>query len=96
MSQPCTPGAGPKSALAIFGLAAIAVLCCATPALIAVGALTAVGGFLGNPWIIAAGVALLAGLLAAVIRRRMGTKSNCCAPGVDDRNDRRPDSTPGR
>ncbi|WP_199796532.1 hypothetical protein [Pseudonocardia dioxanivorans] len=50
----------------MFGVAAVALLgalCCAGPALLAAGALGAVGSWLSNPWLIAAAAAL--GLAAA-------------------------------
>lgn len=83
MDQPVNaqPGqSGGKSALAIIGVSAIAVICCAGPALLAAGALTTVGAFLVNPWVIAVGIALLVGLVAVTIRRSRAIKANCCAP----------------
>jgi mercuric ion transport protein len=50
------------------------VVCCwAAPTLLAGGVLGAIGGFLGNPFVIIAGVAVAgAGLAAALVRRPRG------------------------
>ena len=54
-----------------FGVGAVLmVLCCAGPALIAGGALAAVGGFFANPLVIAVGVLLVALAIAAALRGR--------------------------
>ena len=59
-------GAG-LGAAAVFGLA---VLCCAGPALLAAGALGALGGWLADPWLIGAAVVLIAAAVAWALRRR--------------------------
>ena len=62
--------------LAVGGVA-LAVICCAGPALIAGGALAAVGGFFSNGSVIALGVLLvIVGLLVARSRR-----GRSCPPG---------------
>lgn len=69
--------------LATIGLILVPVLCCGLPVLIAAGALAGVGSVLGNPWLIGAAVALLAGVVAWRIRRHTGTATppdGCCAP----------------
>ncbi len=55
------------AAAAVFGLA---VLCCAGPALLAAGALGALGGWLADPWLIGAAVVLIAAAVARALRRR--------------------------
>ncbi|PND53847.1 hypothetical protein [Rhodococcus sp. ENV425] len=62
-----------------IGAALLMIACCAGPALIAAGALGAVGGILGNPWVIAAAVLALAAAVTAVIRHR-ARRSACCPP----------------
>lgn len=56
---------GTGTAAAGIGAALLAIVCCAGPALIASGTLGALGAFLGNPWVIAAAVLLLAGAVTA-------------------------------
>ncbi|MGQ0826699.1 MAG: hypothetical protein ACT4OX_17020 [Actinomycetota bacterium] len=58
------------SALAGVGIALAMVLCCAGPVLVAGGALTAVGGFFGNPLVIAVGLAVVVVAVAVVVRGR--------------------------
>ncbi|WP_406690319.1 hypothetical protein REH65_31105 [Saccharopolyspora sp. ID03-671] len=70
-----------RSAGAVLGLMTLAVLCCAGPALIAAGALGALGAWLANPWVLAAAVLLLVGLGAWALRRNRGTtRADCCPP----------------
>lgn len=76
-------------AAAGLGAAVLMIVCCAAPVLVAVGALGALGGVLGNPWVIAAAIIVLA---AAVIRRRRSGRHACCPPteatkNPTDRND---------
>jgi hypothetical protein len=54
---------GPSSAgiFRMLGVALLAVLCCAAPALLAGGALSGIGTALRNPWLITIGAALLVG-----------------------------------
>ena len=56
------------------GAVAVMVACCwVVPALLAGGVLGAIGGFFGNPLVIAAGVTVsCGGLAAAFVRRRKG------------------------
>lgn len=55
------------------------VLCCAGPALVAGGVITAVGGVFSSPVVIALGVALVAGALCfALWRSRRGDRA--CDP----------------
>ena len=60
-----------------IGAVALMVACCwVLPALFAGGVLGAIGGFFGNPLVIAAGVTVSCGGLAAkFVRRRTGAKS---------------------
>ncbi|WP_216207073.1 hypothetical protein [Amycolatopsis aidingensis] len=57
-----------RGVLTTLGLGAVLVLCCAAPALIAAGALGALGAWLGNPWVI--GAALAAAVVIWRIHRR--------------------------
>jgi hypothetical protein len=80
-----TPGSeGKRTALAAAGFLLLPILCCGLPLLIAAGALGAVGSVLGNPWVIAAAVALLIGLLPWRLRRRPpssgGSSGSACCP----------------
>lgn len=67
-------------ALAGVGAAVLMIVCCAGPALVAAGALAGVGGFLGNPWLIAAAVVLVAAGITAIVRRRRSGRDACCPP----------------
>lgn len=72
---------GTGMAAAGIGAALVLIICCAGPALIAAGALGAIGGFLGNPWMIAAAVLVLVTAVTAVVRRRRLGRDACCPPG---------------
>ena len=75
MNQRPEPSSDRTARLAVGGVA-LAVICCAGPALIAGGALAAVGGFLSSGSAIALGVFLVIfGLLVARSRR-----SRSCPP----------------
>ncbi|MFF4544016.1 hypothetical protein [Streptomyces sp. NPDC001435] len=67
-------------AAAGIGAALLILVCCAGPALVAAGVLGALGGFLGNPWVIAAAALLLLTAVTAVVRRRRSGRSACCPP----------------
>ncbi len=58
------------------------LLCCGLPLIAAGGALAGVGGLLGNPWIIGAGIAVVmavtAGMLVRLGRRHRGRRTGCC------------------
>ena len=67
------------------------LLCCGLPLIAAGGALAGVGGLLGNPWIIGAGIAVVmavtAGMLVRLGRRHRGRRTGCCEnPSTADRN----------
>ncbi|GAB2994811.1 hypothetical protein GCM10023080_071450 [Streptomyces pseudoechinosporeus] len=47
--------------------------------MVAAGALGALGGFLGNPWVITAATLLLVAAVTALARRRAGCDA-CCPP----------------
>lgn len=68
-----------RGAFAGIGIVLAMVLCCAGPALVAGGALTAVGGFLGNPLVIALGIVTILSASGLVMRRRAG-REECCEP----------------
>ncbi|KKC05008.1 hypothetical protein [Mycobacterium nebraskense] len=74
----------PARSPTLLGAAAVLLmaLCCAGPVLIAAGALAGVGGLLGNPWVIGAGVALLVTAVAAFARRGKHGDS-CCSAASD-------------
>lgn len=73
---------------AMLGVAGLAVLCCAGPALVAGGALSVIGGAVRSPWLIAAGAVLVvaaAGYTLARHRRRgvrdgAAGSDECCPP----------------
>lgn len=64
-----------------IGAAVLTIACCAAPALIAAGALAGIGGVLGNLWVIAAAVPVLAGAVTAAVRRR--TRRDACCPPTE-------------
>jgi hypothetical protein len=65
-------GSGARGALAGVGLAALMVLCCAAPVLIAAGVLGVLGAWLASPWVIGAAVLVLVVGVGAVVGRRRG------------------------
>lgn len=71
---------GTGKAVAGIGAALLMIACCAAPALIAAGALAGIGGFLGNPWVIAIAVFFLATAVTALVRRRRSGRDACCPP----------------
>ncbi len=67
-------GTGPV--LAVLGGGLLLVLCCAVlSTLIAGGALGVLGGVLGNPWLIGAGVTLMLAAGVFAMRRAAHTKN---------------------
>lgn len=75
-------GWGPFGLLLGSGVALLAAVCCAVPALIAAGALGVIGGWLGSPWVIAAAAALFVAAVVWTVTRRRGTSDSmdCCNP----------------
>lgn len=74
-----------RDVLAALGIGALLVVCCALPVLLAAGALGALGGMLGSPWLLAAAVALgLAAVTMAVSRHRRTLRRDDAAPDRDD------------
>lgn len=63
-----------------IGAALLMIVCCAGPVLIAAGALGALGGFLGSPWVIAAAVSVAAAAVMTVFLRRRSGRDACCPP----------------
>ncbi len=59
-----------RDRLGVAALMALPVLCCAGPALLAAGALGALGSWLTNPWLIGAAVLLALGVTGRLFRRR--------------------------
>jgi len=83
MLRKLTPGTSGQQGQARNGLFSVAaalalVACCAAPALIAAGALTAIGGFLCNPLVIGAGAVLGALAVASIRRRKRGVMGDGC------------------
>ncbi|EGX54841.1 hypothetical protein SZN_35877 [Streptomyces zinciresistens K42] len=62
------------------------IACCALPVLIAGGAIAGLGGILGNPWLIATAVVLVAAGITTIVRRRRSGRDACCPPTEADRN----------
>jgi mercuric ion transport protein len=67
--------------LGLFALVAMA-LCCALPVLVGAGALAAIGGVVGNIWVIAAAVVVAVGTLGYFASRRRANAADCCAPST--------------
>ena len=81
-TSPPTDPSGRGGWLAV-GLVGFAVLCCAGPALIAGGVITAAGGVFHSSAVIASGIALSAVVIGSVVlRRRRGHAADCCPPGL--------------
>lgn len=74
-----TKGKGSFTGVGLGATAAVAmVICCAAPAFLAGGLLASLGAVVGNPLVIALGVALVVGAVVfAVVRRR---RRACCPP----------------
>ncbi|MFD4371176.1 hypothetical protein [Streptomyces sp. NPDC058486] len=68
------------TATAGTGIVLLMIACCALPALIAAGALTGIGGALGNPWMIAIAVFFLATIVTALVRRFRSGGGDCGPP----------------
>ena len=65
--------------------AGIAAVFCCTPAAVAGASVAATGGILRNPWLITAGILIVAALaIAALVLPRTGGAENCCPPTVTD------------
>lgn len=71
---------GASTAAAGIGIALLMIACCALPVLIAGGTLAGIGGLLGNPWLIAAAVVLVAAAITAIVRRRRLGRDACRPP----------------
>ena len=90
-------GLGGGLAMAGFGL--LMVLCCASPVLIAGGALGVLGGAVRSPWLIAVGALVVLAALGYTLRRRArrnlpgGDRRDCCPPQLPDRAPVRHDHT---
>lgn len=93
---PTEPGADPTTGrpptrdlsqagpiVAGIGAAALAIACCAGPALLTAGALGGIGALLGSPWVIGAALAALVIAAAAVHHRRHSrSHSRRTSPGL--------------
>jgi len=65
-----------RGVLAGIGIGVAMVLCCAAPALVAGGALAAIGGFLGDPLVIAVGIVGVA-VAVPLVRRGHAARGGC-------------------
>ena len=95
MSEPRKSSAG---IFTMLGVAGLAVLCCAGPALVAGGGLSAIGAGVRSPWLIAAGAVLVVAAVGYTLarhrRRSVGGAGSdeCCPPqtrtkaGLDNRS----------
>lgn len=82
MSEP-----GRLSSAGIFtmlGVAGLAVLCCAGPALVAGGALSMIGGAVRSPWLIAAGAVLVVAAAGYTFARHARRGVGDGAAGADE------------
>ncbi|SKM30198.1 Mercuric transporter MerT [Mycobacteroides abscessus subsp. massiliense] len=79
---------GTAGALALLGVGAVLVLCCAAPALIAAGALGVLGGALRSGWLIGASVLVVLAALSYALHRhaRRAGAPDCCPPPPDPTN----------
>ncbi len=68
--RPSRSGSERGSLLWGAGMVALAVVCCAGPALLASGLLALVGGALGSPVVLGSAALVLAGVIGYVLRRR--------------------------
>ena len=63
-------GSSPTGPVLAIGVAVVAVVCCAGPALLAGGLLTGIGGAFGNPWLLGAGSMLIVAAIGYTLARR--------------------------
>jgi mercuric ion transport protein len=68
----------------MLGVALLAVLCCAGPALVAGGALSAIGAAVRSPWLIAAGAVLVVAAAGYTLARHRRRHVGACAAGSDE------------
>lgn len=60
-----------RDLVAALGVGVLLVICCTLPVLLAAGALGALGGVLGSPWLLAAaGLLIVAAVVIVVARHR--------------------------
>lgn len=71
--------------LGLVGIGVLPLLCCAGPALIAGGALGALGGVLGNPWLIGATAVLVIAAVGYALRRHR--RQDCHTASTDRKSD---------
>jgi mercuric ion transport protein len=67
-----------------IGAALLVIVCCAAPVVLAAGALATIGAWLANPWVIAAGAALLIAALTLAVRRRREGRDACHPPAGEE------------
>ncbi len=82
MPTPRRPSHGSGTAAAV-GAALVMVVCCVGPALLAGGALGALGGVLRSPWLIAVGTLVVATAIILVVRRGRADRAHCCRPPLN-------------
>lgn len=75
-----------SSMAAGIGAVLLMIACCAVPLLVVGGALAGIGGLLGNPWLIAAAVVLVAAAIAVVVHCRRSGRDVCCLPTGSTKN----------
>lgn len=80
MNTPDNDSGGFGGLLAVAGGVLAMVACCAGPALIAGGVLAGLGGVLTSPWLLAAGVLVVAAAVGYTLRRRARKATGCCPP----------------
>ena len=80
MNTPDNDSGGFGGLLAVAGGVLVMVACCAGPALIAGGVLAGLGGVLTSPWLLAAGVLVVAAAVGYTLRRRARKATGCCPP----------------
>lgn len=82
---------GPGESFGVIGLALAMVACCALPALLAGGALATLGRFIGSPFVLLAGLAVLTAATGLVLqRRRAGSCAGDPLPLQSEGDDERP------
>lgn len=73
---------------AIVAGAVLLIFCCAGPALLAGGAVSALGGALHSPWLIIGGALFVVGMAGFLLLRHRGRRSSesCCMPSRNEQD----------
>ena len=89
-----------RDSLGIAAIAGLAVLCCATPALLAAGVLGGLGAWLLNPWLIGAAALLILAVVGWRLRHRASAsgaaRGDLCCPPTPTTPDESPRVQTGR